>query len=88
MHKGNKIDHSSGGLMQGYIAPGGPWCTGESKPAVIAGQEEQSAGKGNTSVKIYPNPTTGIFFLELQGKVQTEKVRVDVTGLLGENVMT
>ena len=38
--------------------------------------------------KVYPNPTTGAFTLELNGLDEREKIRVDIYGMKGESVFS
>ncbi len=77
-----------GGSMWGYIAPDGPYCTNPSIPAVVTTQEETMWGIEQTSFKIYPNPTTGSFILELTGEASIENVAVEIYGIWGEKVLT
>ena len=77
-----------GGYMHGYIAPGGPFCgvLTPSIAAVLNGNEENPAISSPSSVKIYPNPTTGAFTIELGGDFNTDILKVDVFGMHGEKV--
>ena len=76
----------TGGYMHGYIAPSGPWCANLSMPAVIAAEDEITGNFVQSSFKIYPNPTTGNFILELSG--DADQVKVDVYGIWGEKVFS
>ena len=73
----------SGGYMWGYITPNGQFCgtKAPSVPAVITGEENPIMIEEKASFKVYPNPTTGNFILELTGDIQTEKLQVDVYGI-------
>jgi len=79
----------SGGYMWGYISPNGPFCVAPTMPAVITGEEELlPIAAEKTFFKVYPNPTTGNFILEVKGEVLSEKLHVDVYGMQGEKVLT
>ncbi|MEI7982717.1 MAG: T9SS type A sorting domain-containing protein, partial [Bacteroidota bacterium] len=82
----------SGGYMWGYIAPSGPYCVNPSIPVVVNEEKiieaTKSVSKEQSSIKIYPNPTTGNFILELPLDIQTEKVQVEVYGIWGKKVLT
>ena len=78
-----------GGYMLGYIAPNGPFCVTPSMPAVVE-QEQESlpVALEKSFFKVYPNPTTGNFILELTGEALVDRVKVDVYGSWGEKVLT
>ena len=76
----------SGGYLHGYIAPVGPFCPAPAIPAVITSQDEAEMIKGQSTFRIYPNPTTGNFILEKA--YDAEMVTVDIFGMWGEKVMT
>jgi len=79
----------SGGYMWGYIAPNGPFCVAPTMPAVITSEEELlPIAAEKTFFKVYPNPTTGNFILEVKGEVLSDKLQVDVYGMRGEKVLT
>lgn len=40
-----------------------------------------------TTFKVYPNPSSGVFALELSGVENTEKVTVEVFGMMGERLL-
>ena len=77
----------SGGYMWGYIAPTGPWCLTPSMPAVFTKADEKPILTEQSSFKVYPNPTTGNFVLELKSESLPEKVTVDIFGILGEKAL-
>jgi len=81
---GTKVHY--GGYMWGYIAPTGPFCTNPALPAVLTSQDENFRSIEQSSFKIYPNPTSGKFILELKGI--TDKVAVDIFGSHGNKVLT
>lgn len=78
----------AGGYMWGYIAPSGPWCQTLSMPALAMAQDEIPKSIQQSSFKVYPNPTTGNFILELTGGSTAESVRVDVYGIWGEKILS
>jgi hypothetical protein len=80
----------SGGYMQGYIAPNGPWC-GIMAPSivkVVTGEEEVPFLSAQPIFKVYPNPTTGNFTLEQMDEKVCGNVKVEVYGILGNHVLT
>jgi len=78
----------SGGYLHGYIAPSGPWCQTPSMPAVAMAENEIPRSIVQSSFKIYPNPTTGNFILEVTGESIVDKITVDVYGIWGEKVLS
>ncbi len=76
----------SGGYMLGYIAPAGPFCIAPSIPAVAKVEEEIPRSIVKSLFKVYPNPTTGNFFLELASDAY--RVNVDLYGMWGEKVLS
>jgi hypothetical protein len=82
---------SQGGYMNGYISAVfcNPYIHPSVSTPVIAGVENPGLGNpGNTFFRIFPNPTPGKFTLELNGKVTTAKVRVEILGVLGERILS
>jgi hypothetical protein len=79
---------SEGGYLHGYIAPGGPYCTGPTKPFIAAGTRENTIHSERTFFRVYPNPTTGKFTLTLDGYVPGEKVEVGVYNIKGEKIIS
>ncbi|MCX6276663.1 MAG: PKD domain-containing protein [Bacteroidetes bacterium] len=78
----------SGGNMWGYIAPNGPYCVTPSMPSTTSADDQVSMGIEQSSFKIYPNPTTGVFVFELKGKDANNSSTVEFYGTMGEKVMT
>ena len=78
----------SGGYMRGYIAPSGPWCTTPSMPSVLETEDIKPVSTVQSFFTVYPNPTTGKFILELTGESPTNKVKVYIYGMRGENILT
>ncbi|NCA77454.1 MAG: T9SS type A sorting domain-containing protein [Alphaproteobacteria bacterium] len=78
----------SGGHMLGYIAPSGPYCLTPSMPFITATTDETPIVIEQSSFKIYPNPTTGNFILEMNGESTMDKITLDVYGIWGERIIT
>ncbi|MBE0661953.1 MAG: choice-of-anchor J domain-containing protein [Bacteroidales bacterium] len=62
-------------------------------PAMLASEEiivpeiQNAIDELETTFKVYPNPSSGVFALELSGLEQTEKVTVEIYGMMGERVL-
>ena len=83
----------SGGYFHGYIAPAGPFCWNPSYlPGSAVGQEEINASMPSVFVenlfRVYPNPTTGSFTLELKNHDETGKISVEIYNMTGEKVQS
>ncbi|MEI6435630.1 MAG: T9SS type A sorting domain-containing protein [Bacteroidota bacterium] len=81
-----------GGYLQGRISPGGPWCN-VTKGGEISISEEPDASASpaiesqlKTSLKVYPNPTSGILYVWIQGADATAPVSISMYNLFGEAV--
>ena len=83
-----------GGYLHGYITTNGQYCTVPSNPVVINPGEEKSSAPlavestGNGSVKIYPNPTTGRFTVEIGEKVVSNRIVVETYGMTGGKIFS
>jgi len=87
-------DVQSGGYLHGYITTSGQYC-GSLKTSLVTNPENRnpdipaaSEGLTNPLFRIYPNPTTGNFILELTGEVQYGKIAVEIYGTWGEKVLS
>ena len=83
----------SGGYFHGYIAPGGPFCaTPAYMPVTYVTSTENNPEITVLFIedlfKVYPNPTTGTFTLELKGVEEKEKIRVEIYSMTGEIVLS
>ncbi len=79
----------SGGYMWGHIAPAGPWCITPTVPSValdVSGKKEGLEIAAQSFQKIYPNPTSGEFILELTGNIFM--ATVSIYGIMGEKILT
>jgi hypothetical protein len=77
-----------GGYMHGYIS--NTFCGGNiyaPKVAVKAGQAEQPKETDQSLFRIYPNPTTGSFTLELASEPGKMPVKVKCYNLVGSLIM-
>jgi hypothetical protein len=82
----------SGGYLHGYIAPSGPFCTNPSYMPVVPGENivpdpEIPAVFIEDLFKVYPNPTTGAFTLELTGVNDSEKILVEIYSMKGNKML-
>lgn len=83
-----------GGYLHGYITQSGQYCTVPSNPVVFNQGEAKTAeatGIGTSiagSVKIYPNPTTGKFVLELSDEYTGAEVSATIYGIHGERIFS
>lgn len=80
----------SGGNLWGYITPNSQYCgtKAPSIPVATAGEENPIMIEEKASFKIYPNPTSGNFILELTGENSSGNVTLDVYGMWGEKVLS
>jgi hypothetical protein len=80
---GSKVNLN--GKLLAQIVPGGIGCTAPEKSA--AAPEETGIAMMNNSVKIYPNPTSGVFTIEQRGEAVTDHMKVEVMGTMGRTVL-
>ena len=76
-----------GGYLHGYIAPNGPWCGTQAPPIpnnTVAGIGDVQTVSVENWFKVFPNPTTGKFTLELAGESGEQPVTCRIYNLLGE----
>jgi len=82
---GTTVQH--GGYLHGHIAPNGPWC-GTQAPSIpnntVAGIGDVQTVSVENWFKVFPNPTTGKFTLELSGESREQPVTCRIYNLLGE----
>ena len=84
---GTHIMH--GGEMHGYITTNGQYCGAKSVSMVpfTEGDPGNRPAYNKPFFRVYPNPTTGTFTLELTG-IQSEPVDVEIYGMRGEKVLS
>jgi hypothetical protein len=82
-----------GGYLHGYIST--TFCNsynsyGPAQTTEGTGETENppNLSSGNTIFKIYPNPTSGKFTLELKGDHEKLQAQVEIVGILGERIMS
>ena len=80
-----------GGYMHGYITSTNQYC-GYLPPAimsVVAGEDVHSEIVSASSLfSIYPNPTTGIFTLQVKGDVPTGNIQVEIFDMRGNALLS
>ncbi len=83
-----------GGYLHGYITLNGQYCTHVQSPAASAPvSEEQTTSSvpefvNNQSVRVYPNPTTGTFTVEVKGDSQAMMTKAEIYSMNGLKVHT
>ena len=85
---GSKVNH--GGYLHGYISQNGSWCNMPATPALMAngGDEKSTAIVSKADgFKVYPNPTTGKFVLELAKNPSEFPASVKIYDMLGSMIM-
>lgn len=77
-----------GGFMHGYISD--IYCGSNTASFVAMGTDdgELSFISQKSSFRLYPNPTSGKFTIELKNEIQYCKVQVSVFGIHGEKLLT
>lgn len=78
----------SGGILNGYIAPGGPMCPPPGKGAVTTGTDQLGHIKLDSFYEIYPNPTTGGFVVELNGPDDPGAWMAEIYTMKGEKLFS
>jgi hypothetical protein len=80
-----------GGYLWGYISATGPFCTNPVfSPGTVANVIEENTLVSNLAAndffRVYPNPTTGIFTLELAASKGNQIVDVFISDMMGKTV--
>jgi parallel beta-helix repeat protein len=94
MIAGHSIDYLpgttvfSGGYMHGYIAPAGPYCSQPPYAPDLSGNEDIIPVSPQSFFKIYPNPTTGDFTLEIDPEKAAGQMKMEVFGMQGQKVIS
>jgi hypothetical protein len=76
-----------GGYLHGSISPGGPWCVLQPKDALFNGTGETLSVTEQQFYRIYPNPTSGNFMLELNAQA-AEKYLVEIYDMKGDKMLS
>lgn len=83
-----------GGTMHGYITTNGQYCNNKNTGGDIGSEETisdsipKADGTENRDFRIYPNPTTGTFILELTDVRVPSKVNVEIYSIRDEKIAT
>jgi hypothetical protein len=96
MIAGQKISYlpgakvKSGAYMHGYITTNGQYCslTQPSMVSTVTGEDEVPVNEKDLRMKVYPNPTTGFFTLELNGWNPAESFHAEIYNMNGISVMS
>ena len=75
-----------GGYLHAFIAPTGPFCTTPSLPSVTASGEEIDK-PGTWSFRLYPNPTTANFTLQLGHDPSGSPVEIHIYNMMGNVIL-
>ena len=75
----------SGEYLHGYISPGGPFCVTPSLPSVVASNEKMIEPDA-WSFRLYPNPTTSNFTLELSYEPNGSPVEIHIYNMMGKMI--
>jgi hypothetical protein len=80
----------AGGYMYGYITTNSRYCgQAPALVTVVAGEDELvPPAMEQSCFKLYPNPTSGNFTIELKGDINYDNVNVEVYSMRGERLMT
>jgi hypothetical protein len=76
--------------MYGYITTNSRYCgQAPALVTVVAGEDELvPPAMEQSCFKLYPNPTSGNFTIELKGDINYDNVNVEVYSMRGERLMT
>ena len=80
-----------GGYLWGHVTTSGSWCGMTKSSSMVTTSvdaPEQASGPERSGFKVYPNPTTGDFTLQLPEIPMKSKVKAEVYGMHGERVFT
>jgi hypothetical protein len=82
----------AGGVLHGYISTDGHYCDLIKNELVEANTIETPPPSENPSdyhkCKVYPNPTSGNFTLELSSDYDNTSVNVQISGIWGEKILS
>jgi hypothetical protein len=78
-----------GGYLHGYITLTNEYCGSIPPPlvAVKTGTEENSVVSEKLAFRVYPNPTTGSFTIEMTGVTTPEATEIEIYGIRGNRVI-
>ena len=78
-----------GGYLHGSITTTAAYC-GAKAPSLVSISDpdlKKSSVENSSFFNVYPNPTTGIFTLELDESISSESVRVEIFDVMGEKIV-
>jgi hypothetical protein len=82
----------AGGYLKGWITQDGQFCTPSKLPEPAAhdgtGSADLMSQPGNAFFRVYPNPTSGNFTLELRNIDASAGVTVELYGIQGERILS
>ncbi|MDP1623731.1 MAG: GEVED domain-containing protein [Bacteroidales bacterium] len=80
-----------GSWLKAKITTTGEFCCSTGLPPVQSAMSGELTGirpaNDKSFYKVYPNPTTGTFTLELSGPAETSKVSVEIYSIMGERIL-
>ncbi|MFZ4520330.1 MAG: T9SS type A sorting domain-containing protein [Bacteroidales bacterium] len=81
---------NTGGYMRGYITTTGQYCANPAAPGSYSdnGQNTNMREQEPSYLKVYPNPATGNFMVDLSGKKSPGKITVEIFGGQGDKLVT
>jgi len=96
---GNEISHNENSITVQWLLTGYGYinlvesntitgCIGDTVSVEVAIGNVGIDRLDDSNIKLYPNPTTGRFTLELKGEVSTDDVTVNIYSIWGEKVFT
>ena len=76
-----------GGYLHGYITTSGQYCSSlPAAPVAMVVEETQPSPPDESFFRVYPNPTSGNFILELSQDCETIPVKAELVGIHGEKI--
>ncbi len=82
----------AGGYLHGYITQSGQYCQVPSNPIVVnpneKSTEQPEIAATNQSFRVYPNPTSGKFTVELEDQLVSKSLTVGVYGTTGGLILS
>jgi hypothetical protein len=88
----------AGGYLHAFITPNCIWCEAYQTNLIVTAQPDTTVNvipgdtfidkSANNLFKVYPNPTTGVFTLELTEVTETSVVKVEIYGMYGEKLQS
>jgi hypothetical protein len=78
-----------GGYLHGYITTTGEYCGMAPLPfvAVKSGEVEKPISKSQPYFRVFPNPTSGNFTIDVKDESETGSINVQIFGMRGDKVL-